>query len=77
MRPIVFFCVDDEREAFGLPAVSAGFEARRDRCNCTDAFFDWPVLGRFRNLWERGRVEAGFDHSSTAEEPVSVMVSAM
>ena len=39
-----------------------GFEARHNRFDCTYGLVDWPVLGQSYNLWEGGRVEAGFDH---------------
>ena len=60
--PSHFFSVDDKRESASLPAVSAGFEVCRNRCNHTNEFVDWPVIGRSCNSWEGGRVEAGFDH---------------
>ena len=47
---------------YGLPALSAGFEARCDRCNCTNEFVNWPVLGPSCDPWERGRSKAGLDH---------------
>ena len=60
--PSHFFLVDDQRKAAGHHAVSSGFEDHRDRCNHTDKFIDWPVLGWSYSLWEGGRVKAGFDH---------------
>ena len=61
-NPLDFFLFDDERKAASIPAVSMGFEARRDHCNCSDKFVNWPKLGRSCDYWEIACIEAGFDH---------------
>ena len=60
--PSHFFLVYDELKAAVLPAVSAGFEAHRERFDCSDEFINWLVLGRSYDSWKRSRIEAGFDH---------------
>ena len=56
------FLVNDDCKAASLPAISTGFQARRDRLYRTDKFVDWPVLRRSCNLLEGGRFEASFDN---------------
>ena len=60
--PSYFFLVNNESKVAGLPDVSAGFEACRDRCNHSNEFVNWPVLGPSCDPWERGRSKAGLDH---------------
>ena len=56
------FLVDDKRKTAGLPVVSTGFESRRDRCDCSNEFVNWHMLGRSCDSWERVRIKAGSEH---------------